>query len=286
MACYRFLRFPEGKGKAVTLSYDDGCRDDIRLAKTVTDFGLKCTFNITTPDAEQGGWKLCADEIREHILEKGHEVAVHGACHRAEGTLRPIEGISDVLDCRRNLEKLFGRIIRGMAYPDSGICRFFNGASYDSVKNYLTELDIAYARTLGGDNNNFCLPTDWHAWMPTAHHINEKVFEYIDEFIKIKTDGNIYCAARFPRLFYLWGHSFEFERNKDWDKLEKICEKLSGKEDIWYATNIEIYDYVKAYESLVYSADGRMIYNPTLYTIWFDYSEKLYSIKPGETLNI
>ncbi|MBE6571009.1 MAG: polysaccharide deacetylase [Ruminococcaceae bacterium] len=283
---YRFLRFPEGKAKAVTLSYDDGCRDDIRMAQTITKYGIKGTFNITTPAEEPNLWRLTADEIREHILENGHEVAVHGACHRAEGTLRPIEGIQDVLECRKNLEKAFGRIIRGMAYPDSGIVRFSNGASYSSVKNYLTELDIAYARTLGGDNDSFMLPADWHAWMPTAHHINPQIFEYIDKFLETRTDADIYSAARYPRLFYLWGHSFEFERNKDWDKLEKICEKLSGRDDIWYATNIEIYDYVKAYESLIYSADGSMAYNPTLYTIWFDYDKKLYTIKPGETINI
>lgn len=59
-------------------------------------------------------------------------------------------------------------IVRGMAYPDSGITYFTNNATYDGVKNYLKELDIVYARTLGGDNNFFALPQDWHAWMPTA----------------------------------------------------------------------------------------------------------------------
>ncbi len=280
---YRFLRFPDGKAKAVTFSYDDGCRDDVRMAQTLTEYGIKCTFNITQTDPD-GKTRLSPEEINNLILSKGHEVAVHGFCHRAEGTLRPVEGIQDVLECRKNLEKTFRRIIRGMAYPDSGIIRFFNGASYPSVKNYLTELDIAYARTLGGDNDSFMLPCDWHAWMPTAHHINEKVFEYIDKFLEISTDADIYAAARYPRLFYLWGHSYEFERNKDWDRLDKICEKLSVKDDIWYATNIEIYDYVKAYESLIYSADGSMIYNPTRYTVWFDYDKKLYSIASGETL--
>ena len=33
---YRFLRFPEGKFKAVTLSYDDGLRADIRFGETVS----------------------------------------------------------------------------------------------------------------------------------------------------------------------------------------------------------------------------------------------------------
>ena len=45
---YRFLRFPDGKAKAVTFSYDDGCRDDIRLAKTLTEHGIRCTFNLNS----------------------------------------------------------------------------------------------------------------------------------------------------------------------------------------------------------------------------------------------
>ena len=93
-----------------------------------------------------------------------------------------------------------------------------------------------------------------------------------------------YRASRMPRLFYMWGHSYEFDSDNKWERLDKICKLLSGKEDVWYATNIEIYDYVKAYESLVYSADGNVIYNPTLYTLWFDTDGELGSIKPGETL--
>lgn len=282
---YRYLRFPEGKIKAVTFSYDDGCVEDAKTAETLTKYGLKGTFNLNSDELRKGSG-LKDDEIRTLILEKGHEVAVHGAMHRAEGSLRPIEGICDVLDCRIELEKKYGRIIRGMAYPDFGIRLFMNDASYESVRNYLKELDIAYSRTLGGDNNSFSIPTDWYAWMPTAHHDNPKIMEYIDEFLSINYPENLYRSDMSARLFYIWGHSYEFERNKNWEHLNKICEKLSGKNDIWYATNIEICDYVNAYYSLQYSADGTMIYNPTVKEIWLVIDGKTYSIKPGETLKL
>lgn len=48
-----------------------------------------------------------------------------------------------------------------MAYLDSGINVFSNGAEYDNIKHYFKDLDIAYARKLGGDNNLFNLPQDW-----------------------------------------------------------------------------------------------------------------------------
>lgn len=282
---YQFMRFPDGKGKAVTLSYDDGCPQDVKFSEIISECGLKCTFNLN--GAEMRGEKsLSKETVTEKFLSKGHEIAVHGSFHRALGSVRPIEGIQDVLNCRIELENTYGMIIRGMAYPDCGIRRFYNGASYDNIKKYLTDLDIAYCRTLGGDNKKFELPTDWHQWMPTAHHNNPNIMEYIDEFMNIDMSTKAYRAARHPRLFYLWGHSYEFDREDRWELLDRICEKLSGKDDVWYATNIEIYDYVKAYESLVYSADGKMIYNPTLFTIWFDVDGQLYTIESGETIRL
>lgn len=281
---YKFMRFPDGKAKAVTFSYDDGCRADIRFSQTITKYGLRCTFNICSGHIGNGH-NLSADEIREHIIDKGHEIAVHGEFHRAPGCQTAIDGIKDVLNCRLGLEKTFGRIVRGMAYPDTGITRIHNGVSYESIKHYLTDLGIVYSRTLNGDNNLFMLPDDWHAWLPSVKHTNSKIMEYIDQFLSINLDG-VYCASRYPRLFYMWGHSYEFDNDNNWEQLEQICEKLSGHEDIWYATNIQIYDYVKAYDSLVFSADGETVYNPTLIKVWFDVDGKLYSVDSGATIHI
>ena len=45
---YKFLRFPEGKSKAATFSYDDGVKQDVRFAETLTKYGLKATFNFNS----------------------------------------------------------------------------------------------------------------------------------------------------------------------------------------------------------------------------------------------
>ena len=277
------MRFPGGVPKALTLSYDDGVEQDGRLIGIAKEYGLKGTFNINSE--RQSDWNMTKEEMLD-LMSRGHEIALHGQIHRAPGLARPIDTIRDVLHCREALEGKFERIIRGYAYPDCGIMRFYNGASYDNIKHYLTDLGIVYCRTLNGDNNKFELPTDWHQWMPSVKHKNPKIFEYIDEFMAIDTSTKTYCAARHPRLFYMWGHSHEFAQDDNWELLDEICKKLSGKDDVWYATNIEIYDYVKAYESLVYSADGKMIYNPTLVKIWFDIDGKTYTVESGETLTL
>ena len=133
---YENLRFPGGLQKAVTFSYDDGCRHDIRLSETVSSYGIKCTFNISSAFIKEteGEWYLSEKQIRENILDKGHEIAVHGHRHRAPGVQRPIDGIKYVLECRFELEKRFGVIVRGMAYPDTGITVISGGQSYDEIR--------------------------------------------------------------------------------------------------------------------------------------------------------
>ena len=279
---YQFLRFPGGLCKALTLSYDDGAKADARLCETLNRYGLKCTFNLLSSRvaSEEG---LTKEFIRNEILAKGHEIATHGDHHRGLDVARTIEGIRDTLDCRLGLEKEFGIIVRGMAFPDRTVNKTKFPEAYARIRPFLEELDIVYSRTTGGDNDSFALPDDFLNWVPTAHHNNPQLFEYIEKFLTFDHQAQ-YSSRRGPHLFYLWGHAFEFDRDNNWDRLDDICEKLSGREDIWYATNMELYEYITAYRSLSYSADNSIVYNPTIKTIWFDRDGTLYEIKPGETL--
>ena len=284
---YRFMQYPEGKSKAVTLSYDDGVRQDIRLAAVIGKYGMKCTFNLNSGYMNED-WKdskLMPEEIQKHLLDAGHEIAVHGQFHRAPGVCRPVEVVQEMFKCREALEQTFGRIIRGLAYPDSGITNFQNNADYGTVRQILQDLDIVYARTLGADNNKFSLPTDWHAWVPTTHHGKPYTKDYAREFVELDVTAKA-GAGRWPRLFYMWGHSYEFDRNNNWELLEELCQILGGHEDIWYATNMEIWEYVNAYNSLVFSADSTIVHNPTLQKIWFNIDGKDHSVEPGQTINV
>lgn len=274
---YIFMRFPEGKSKAVTFSYDDGCKTDIKLADILDKYGLKATFNVNS------GWLMLTKEEMLSLMDRGHEIALHGQIHRAPGLCRPIDSIRDVLSCREELESLFERIIRGYAYPDCGITRFINGTQYSDVKSQLSTLGVTYARTLAGDNNRFDIPNDLHAWMPTAHHNNANIFDWIDSFLSLETD-NIYDGARAPRLFYIWGHTYEFENDKNWSRIEEIAKKFGEAENVWAATNIEIADYINAFRSLVFSASGDRVYNPTLKTLYFLCDDNKYKIEPGQEI--
>jgi hypothetical protein len=121
----------------------------------------------------------------------------------------------------------------------------------------------------------------------TQHKVQAFVvqFDLIEKFTSFKM-ADTWLACHLPKVFYLWGHAYEFDDKNNWDRMEEICEKLANKDDTWYATNIEIYDYVQAYNSLIFSADSNKIYNPTLQKIWLEIDGVDYSIEPGETLKI
>ena len=44
----KYMRFPEGKAKAATFSYDDGVKSDLRLLKIFAKYGVKATFNLNS----------------------------------------------------------------------------------------------------------------------------------------------------------------------------------------------------------------------------------------------
>ena len=230
------LRFPDGKAKALTLSYDDGVEYDIRLMEILNAHGLKCTFNInsglfspegTTWEPETIHGRLTASQAVDVYGNSVHEVAIHGVNHPFLHRLPIATATAEVFEDRKNLEAMFGRMVQGMAYP------FGTQVVNDNVMQILRDCGIHYARTTDS-TGGFDLPTNWLRMPATCHHGNPKLMEYAEQFLKI--DGNHGPA----HLFYLWGHSYEFDVDQNWDRMEEILKKLSGHDEIFYGTNREV----------------------------------------------
>jgi hypothetical protein len=169
-----------------------------------------------------------------------------------------------------------------MAYPDLPIS-VAGEEKYKEIRAILKSLGISYSRTFGNDGGSYSLPEDWLSWMPTIHHDNPQSLEYARQFVDLKVEEQ-YNSRRNPRVFYTWGHSYEFRNNNNWEHFEELCQILSGKEDTWYATNIEIYRYSAAFEALVWNAANTRVYNPTAYDLWFECRGAVHCVKAGETL--
>jgi hypothetical protein len=154
-----------------------------------------------------------------------------------------------------------------MAYP--------YGTYSDGVVDVLKSCGIAYSRTVVS-TEKFDIPTDWLRLPATCHHANPRLMELAKKFTESK--------SKLPQLFYLWGHSYEFDKDKNWDIIENFAFYIGGRDDIWYVTNIGLYDYITAYNTLCFSVNGTMVHNPTSLRLWFDQAGKTYEIGPGETI--
>ena len=271
----KYMRFPGGLSKAVTLSYDDGVHADKKLMQIIDKYGLKCTFNLNSLLFDCRNWHDRMDEEETYALfsDSRHEVALHGARHIFLNKVPLHEAIREVALNRDWLEHKFGRIVNGMAYA-------YNGYN-DEVKRVIGDLGVQYARTTRS-THSFGLPEDFLEWHPTAHHSEDCLPELTQKFLLGSPEDEF--KHREPWLFYLWGHSYEYDDADNWSVLEDFCKSVGGRNDIWYATNGEICSYVKAYRSLVFSLDGEMAFNPSYVPVYIEIRGKTYGILPGRSV--
>lgn len=275
-----FMRYPGGLTKALTLSYDDGVKQDIRMIEILDKYGIKCTFNINGgcfSDEGSTSRRMTKEEVVKLYKNSSHEVATHAYTHPFLEALPTAQAALEVLEDRRKLEGLFGGVIRGMAYP--------YGTYNDDVVNILKLSGIAYSRTTKS-TEKFDLPSDWLRLPATCHHNNPRLMELAEKFVSKKVNQH-------PKLFYLWGHTYEFDDKDNWNVIEEFCQTVANKDDIWYATNIEIYDYVTAYNRLLWAIDMTAVHNPSAISVWVSVSShngvdeaRTVEIKPGETLTL
>lgn len=275
---YRLIRFPGFRYKAVTLSYDDDVVYDKKLMNVLDEYGLKCTFNLNSGRfaSESNGRTMTEEEAVKLFTDTPHEVAVHGMMHLSLEEFDKAVGAREVLLDRINLERMFGKIVKGMAYA--------NGSYDDKTVEVLKTCGIDYARTVES-TYSFKIPTDWLRMSATCHHDDPKLNELVDEFLEDYEENDHYFH-KMAKLFYLWGHAYEFNDNDNWNVIEDFCKKVGNRKDVWYATNGEIYEYVKAFDSLVYSADGTIVYNPSAIDVYACFYGQDTLIPAGKTVVI
>ena len=216
--------------KYFTLSYDDNGPHDRRFVEMINYYGLKCTFNCNagfTPKKKNLEDRVSFEEMPE--LYKGHEVASHGYFH---GRYNLMSNEEIELDIRKDIETLsevMGYRIKGFAYP--------YGTYNDYCVKVLKDNGIVYART-ACDLGGFTVPEKPLEATTTSHHCWEDLPRKMDEFIDAEpTDGDM--------LLYVWGHTFDIARGwetSNWDYVESLFKKISGKKDIEYVTNLQFFE--------------------------------------------
>lgn len=271
--------FPGGKSKAFTLSYDDGVKQDRRLAELLRQYGLKCSFNLNSGTLGQptfrhdpGKKELDVTKIpAEELLQvyQSHEIAGHGLYHSNLPTIGTPLAMYEIIEDKRRLEAISGQPLRMFAYPF--------GSYNDEVIQMLSLAGYQGARTVNS-THGFGIPENFLAWNPTCHHKDPQLMELAKQFVE---------GTRDSMLFYVWGHAYELDNDDNWHVIEQLAEYITQYADqIWFATNGEIMDYVNAYRRLEYSADGSMIRNPSSIDVTIRTADRRVMLPAGELTKI
>lgn len=227
------------KNKILTFGFDDCEIHDRKLCDIFRKYNLKATFFLISGQLSQKcdfhryGEDTVVERVSPFELKetyKGMEVASHTENHNCQ-----ISNINQtVVKSCENLSKLCGYKVNGFAYP---------GGHYTlELAEELKKNGVLYARTVE-ETNNFKLPENLLTWHPTCKYDNENINKLAEDFLNY--NGNE------PALFYIYGHSYELTQKSEpynWESFEKVLKKLSGKKDIWYATNKEVAEWLKCTE--------------------------------------
>lgn len=222
--------------KIFTFSFDDGTVQDRRLTDLFNSFGFRGSFNINSGffgnkhrikhiGIECDHSELTTDDAVQ--VYKGHEICAHTKTHPDLRTLDFKSIIDEVEGDRKFLEDLFETQIFGMAYPGGG--KPYND---NVIKTILENTGIRFARTILS-HHRFEMPKNFMEWHPTCDINDTTALDLAEDFINMP-DNDV-------SLFYIWGHSFEFDKLDSWNIIEKLCSRLSQADGLINLTNGEIY---------------------------------------------
>ncbi len=236
-----------GKMKAVTFSFDDGIQTDRQMVDLLNRYDMKGTFNInsgrfgtkhrlsderfTTPNHDADHSEVESWEVQD--VYRGHEVAVHCLTHARLPKQSDEEVIRQVEEDRKNIEKLVGYPVVGMAYP-------YGDCDERVVRLIRENTPIWYAREIIGTGDLYDLQADnLLCYRPTVHFSKPQVlFPLAEKFLAEKNPQK-------PMLLYVWGHTYEAEGYEYWDRFEEFCKMISHQDDVFYGTNKEVFECIR-----------------------------------------
>ncbi|MBQ3090634.1 MAG: polysaccharide deacetylase family protein [Oscillospiraceae bacterium] len=258
--------FPNGLTKALTLSYDDGRSTDRELVDFFNALGLKATFHLNSGCLGREEY-VYTDEAP--FLYAGHEIACHTVSHPHLTRLPESEMLWEIFGDKGQLERLIGQPVRGFSYP--------YGEVSEGAAQAVRLSGLEYARTVNG-TGRFSWPEDFLRWDPTCHH-SQLTDELVERFLSLP--DHEMCP-----ILFVWGHSADFDRDGNREEVLARYAQLAGQPDIWYATNIQLKDYLQAIRSLAVTADGSLAYNPSATTVWVMSGGEPTALEPGSFTRI
>ena len=305
--------FPGFVRKAVTFTIDDGnIENDKKFIDIVRPAGIRGTFNLCAPD------RLSAEEYR--AFYEGFEIANHVKCHPAifnpareyVRSNKPFDReVSDVHqlhahpdekgvwfindlyyggdhsfwyriadvdtyirlidEAHAELESVFGKgSVRSFVWP------FGKQKDCERVLAHVREKGYYGARGAGRSIDSFDMPSDRMDWRYCAS--DSSLLDKMERFDALDDDGTL-------KFFSFGVHSIDYERAGRWGNLLAFAEKYGNRrEDFYYATVSEVFDYEDAIKALKVSDEA--IVNESSLPMYVKIDEIPVIIAAGETVRL
>ena len=226
--------YPGGKKKAFNITYDDGVLQDERFVALLNRYGIKGTFNLNSQlMQEEFSWthpngmqvKRMSPERAKHLYDD-HEVASHTLTHPYMHELSDEELYRQLKSDKDNLEKLFGKEIKGFAVP----FEYYD----DRIANCAKACGFTYARE-SECTGKFTPCTDAYYWKAGIYHIDHDLPNFVAKFLNTQEELAV-CQ--------IVGHSYDLDAENLWGIMELICAAVSKCDDIWFCTNAELVEFL------------------------------------------
>lgn len=235
------------KSIVLTTSWDDGHRSDLRLAQLLREYGLKATFYISPENQEFARCDLLTpQEIRD--IGYDFEIGSHTLTHPNLPTISEKEAEREVVGSKNVLEQITGGAVNSFCYP--------RGAYTELHVELVKAAGYRYARTVRrytfNVNNPYEAGTSLHIYNHRSGFNLWRTARFV-EFRPIKAwrclEWGMLGRAMFDHvleeggIFHIWGHSWEIDKNNDWERLEDFFRYISAHPSVKYAANGELEAY-------------------------------------------
>ena len=228
-------RFPNGKTKIFNVTYDDGVLQDVRFVALLNKYNLKGTFNLNSGLMEsEFEWTHESGRVIKRLskekavpLYQGHEIACHTLTHPYMHDLSEQEILHELQEDKANLEKLFGREVKGFAVP-------FDYYS-ERIENCVRQCGFSYAR-ISQESRSFAPQTDYFNWKATVFHTDPELEQLTQQFIE--------CDEEFA-IFQIVGHSYDLDVEELWERIENVFRMIAAHKEILPMTTIEIVELLQ-----------------------------------------
>lgn len=203
----------------ISISCDDGSKEDIKIAKLCNKYGVDCVFYWPV-DIEglsiQKGWEHISPD-NELAISRDFEIGSHTITHRYLTQIPFEEAVDEIVASKKILEEKYDQNISKFCYPrgyaSEQLCKVVAKAGYSLARS--TEIGH-----IGKPDNPFFAPSAVHMGCPVR--VEYQGTNWFDYGLKLLEQ-----AREQDKDFHGWMHGWEVTRYNEWISVEKFIKELS-----------------------------------------------------------